>query len=166
MASVTICSDSGAPKNNINCFHFSLINVELTLKFNIVQFICSVKSDSLRPHESQQARFPCLSQTPSSLWCHPAISSSDVPFSSCPQSLPVSESFPKSQSLAWGGQNTGYLQWYEWASLVAQMVKNPSAMQETRIQPLGQEDPLEKGMATCSSMVWIVSVWRKTIKTR
>ena len=44
---------------------------------------------------------------PSSQWCHPAISSSVVPFSSCPQSLPASESFPMSQLFAWGGQSTG-----------------------------------------------------------
>ena len=75
----------------------------------------SVVSDSLRPHESQHARPPCLSPTPgvhwdsrpSSQWCHPAISSSVVPFSSCPQSLPASESFPMSQLFAWGGQSTG-----------------------------------------------------------
>ena len=72
-------------------------------------------SDSLRPHESQHARPPCPSPTPgvypnscpSSQWCHPAISSSVVPFSSCPQSLPASESFPMSQFFAWGGQNIG-----------------------------------------------------------
>ena len=70
-------------------------------------------SDSLRPHESQHARPPCPSPTPgvhlnscpSSQWCHPAISSSVVPFSSCPQSHPASESFPMSQLFAWGGQN-------------------------------------------------------------
>ena len=79
-----------------------------------VQFSCSVVSDSLWPHESQHTRFPCLSPTPgvhldshpSSQWCHPAISSSVVPFSSCPQSLPASV-FPKSQPFAWGGQSTG-----------------------------------------------------------
>ena len=67
-----------------------------------VQFSRSVLSDSLQPHESQHARPPCPSPTPgvhwdshpSSQWCHPAISSSVVPFSSCPQSLPASESFP------------------------------------------------------------------------
>ena len=72
-------------------------------------------SDSLWPHESQYARPPCPSPTPgvhsnlrpSSQWCHPAISSSVVPFSSCPQSLPASESFPMSQLSAWGGQSTG-----------------------------------------------------------
>ena len=72
-------------------------------------------SDSLRPHESQHARSPCLSQTPgvhpnscpSSRWCHPATSSSVIPFSSYPQSLPASESFPMSQLFTWGGQSTG-----------------------------------------------------------
>ena len=80
-----------------------------------VQFSCSVMSISLRPHESQHTRPPCPSPTPgvhsnshsSSQWCHPSISSSVVPFSSCPQSLPASESFPVSQLFAWGGQSTG-----------------------------------------------------------
>ena len=80
-----------------------------------VQFSHSVTSDSLQPHESQHARLPCPSPTPrvysdlrpSSQWCHPAISSSVVPFSSCPQSLPASESFPMSQLFAWGGHSTG-----------------------------------------------------------
>ena len=80
-----------------------------------VQFSRSVVSDCLRPHESQHARPPCPSPTPglhsdshsSSQWCHPAISSSVVPFSSCPQSLPASESFPMSELFAWGGQSTG-----------------------------------------------------------
>ena len=70
-------------------------------------------SDSLWPHESQHARPPCSSPTPgvhsdsrpSSPWCHPAVSSSVVPFSSCPQSLPASESFPMSQLFARGGQS-------------------------------------------------------------
>ena len=74
-----------------------------------VQFSCSVVSDSLRPHELQHARPSCPSPSPevhsdsrpSSQWCHPAISSSVVPFSSCPQSLPASESFPVSQLFAW-----------------------------------------------------------------
>ena len=80
-----------------------------------VQFSCSVVSDSLWPHESQHARPPCPSPTPgvrsnscpSSRWCHPAISSSVVPFSSCPQSLPASGTFPMSQLFAWGGQSIG-----------------------------------------------------------
>ena len=80
-----------------------------------VQFSHLVVSDSLWPHESQHARPPCPSQTPrvysnshqSSGWCHPDTSSSIVPFSSCPQSLPASGYFPMSQLFAWGGQSIG-----------------------------------------------------------
>ena len=83
--------------------------------FTSVQFSRSVMSDSLRPHELQHTRPPCPSPTPrvhsnwqsSSRWCHPAISSSVIPFSSCPQSLPASEYFPMSQLFSWGGQSTG-----------------------------------------------------------
>ena len=83
--------------------------------FSSVQFSCSVVSDSLWPHELQHARPPCPSPTPGvhsnscplSRWCHPAISSSVVPFSSYPQSLPESGSFPMSQPSAWGGQSIG-----------------------------------------------------------
>ena len=85
------------------------------LRFSSVHFRRSVMSDSLRPRESQHARPPCPSTTPrvhsnsrpSSRWCHPAISSSVIPFFSCPQSLPASESFPVSQLFSWGGQSTG-----------------------------------------------------------
>ena len=78
-----------------------------------VQFSRSVVSDPLRPHESQHSRPPCPSPTPgvhsdsrpSSQWSHPAISSSVVPFSSCPQSLPASEFSPMSQLFAWDGQS-------------------------------------------------------------
>ena len=80
-----------------------------------VQFSHSVVSDSLQPHESQHTRPPCLSPTPGvhsnscplSGRCHPAISSSVVPFSSCPQPLPASESFSMSQLFTWGGQSPG-----------------------------------------------------------
>ena len=83
--------------------------------FSSVQFSHSVVSDSLQPHESQHARPPCPSPTPgvysnscpSSRWCHPTISSSVVPFSSCPQSLPASGSFPMNQLFTWGGQSIG-----------------------------------------------------------
>ena len=91
-----------------------------------IQFSHSVVSESLRPHESQHARPPCPSPTPgvhpdsrpSSQWCHPAISSSVVPFSSCPQSLPASESFSMSQLFTWGGQSTGV------SALAAFLLKN------------------------------------------
>ena len=84
-------------------------------QFSSVQCSLSVVSDSLRHHESQHARPSCPSPTPAghsnsgplSRWCHPTISSSVAPFSSCPQSLPASGSFPTSQLFAWGGQSTG-----------------------------------------------------------
>ena len=80
-----------------------------------VQISRSVVSDSLWPHESQHARPPCPSPTPrvhpnscpSSRWCHPTISSSVVPFSSCLQSFPASGSFQMSQFFTLGGQSTG-----------------------------------------------------------
>ena len=85
-----------------------------TLLLYYFQF-SSVVSDSLRPHELRHAKPPCLSpiprvnsnSCPSSQWCHPAISSSVIPFSSCPQSLTASESFPMSQLFTWGGQSIG-----------------------------------------------------------
>ena len=110
--------------------------------FVSVQFSRSVVSDSLWPHELQHARPPCPSPTPgdhsnsrpSSPWCHSAISSSVIPFSSCPQSLPSSESFPMSQLFVWGGQSIGVsalasflpkniqdwspLEWTGWISLL------------------------------------------------
>ena len=116
-------------------------NIVINLQFSSVQFSCSVVSDSLRPHEPQHTRPPCPSPTPgvypnpcpSSRWCLPSISSSVVPFSSCPRSFPASESFPMSQLFAWGGQsigvsastlvlpmNTQYwfpLEWTSWISL-------------------------------------------------
>ena len=83
-----------------------------SVQFSSVQFSHSVMSDSLWPHGSQHARPPCPSPSPgvhsdsrpSNQWCHPAISSSVVPFSSCPQSLSASESFLMSQLFTWGGQ--------------------------------------------------------------
>ena len=88
---------------------------KLVYQFSSVHFSGSVVYDYLRPHELQHTRPPCPSPTPgvhsnsrpSSPWCHPAISSSVIPFSSCSQSLPVSESIPMSQLFAWSGQNIG-----------------------------------------------------------
>ena len=96
---------------------FFHIGVEycLTVQFSSVQFSHSVVSDSLRPHESQHARPPCPSPTSgihpnsclSSRLCHPALSSSVVPFFFCPQSLPASQSFLMCQLFTWGGQSIG-----------------------------------------------------------
>ena len=103
------------------CVPFCWYNTIFLLWF-IVTFYHSVQFSSvsqscqtLRPHELQHARPPCPSPTPrvhsnsrpSSQWCHPAISSSAIPFSSCPQSLPASKSFPMSQLFTSGGQSTG-----------------------------------------------------------
>ena len=90
----------------LHCFIFIMLSV---------QFSHSVVSNSLRPHELQHSRLPSPSPTPrdysnscpSSQWCHPAISSSVVPFSSCLQSLTASGSFPMSQLFPWGGQSIG-----------------------------------------------------------
>ena len=84
-------------------------------QFGSVQFSHSVESNSLRLHESQHARPPCPSPTPGvysnswplSRWCHPAISSSVIPFSSHLQSFPASGSFPMSWFFASGGQSIG-----------------------------------------------------------
>ena len=82
-----------------------------SVQFNLVAQSCP----TLGPHELQHARPPCPSPIPGvysnscplSRWCYPAISSSVTPFSSCPQSLPASGSFPMSQLFAWGSQSTG-----------------------------------------------------------
>ena len=106
--------------------------------FNSVQFSRWVMSDSLRPMNSSTPPSPSSTpgvysnSCPSSRWCHTAISSSVIPFSSCPQSLPSSESFPMSQLFTWGGQSIGVpasasvlpmntqdrsLEWTGWISL-------------------------------------------------
>ena len=122
--------------NSIQLLNISIFDLEGTCKES-VQFSRSVVSNSLWPHELWHARPPCPSPTPevhsnsrpSSRWCLPAISSSVIPFSSCPQSLPASESFPMSQLFAWGGQSIGVsvlpkntqdwspLEWTGWISL-------------------------------------------------
>ena len=86
-------------------------DIHCTLQFSSVAQSCP----TLQPHEPQHARPPCPSPTPrvysnscpSSQWCHPTISSSVIPFSSCPQSLPELGSFPMSQLFTWGGQSIG-----------------------------------------------------------
>ena len=124
--------------------------------FSSVQFSRLVVSDSLQTHELQHARPPCPSPTPgvysnpcpSSWWCHPAISPSIVPFSSCPQSLPATGSFPVSQLFAWGGQSIGVstsasvlpmntqdwspLGWTGWISLQSKGLSRVSS--NTRVQ--------------------------------
>ena len=121
------------------------------IDFSSVQFSCSVVSNSLWPHEPQHARPPCPSPTPRvypnscplSKWCHPTISSSVVPFSSCPQSFPASGSFPMSQLFTAGGQSLGVsasasvlpvitqdsspLGWTDWVSLQSKGLSQESS---------------------------------------
>ena len=141
--------------------HFSLKILEMDNKILVqpsipsFQFSRSVVSDSLRPHELHHARPPYPSPTPRvhpnscplSWWCHPAISSSVVPFSSCPQSFPASGSFQKSQLFTSGGQNIGVsastsvlpmntqewspLEWTGWISLQS---KRLSTISKTTVQ--------------------------------
>ena len=142
------------------------VKIRDTNYFSSVQFSHSVVSNSLWPHESQHARPLCPSPSPGvyskshpwSRWYHPAISSSVVPFSSCPQSLPASGSFPMSQLFAWGGQSTGVsavasflpkkpqgwspLEWTGWISLQSKgipdrltcLLRNLYAAQEVTVR--------------------------------
>ena len=108
-------SSSCCPAHNHSLTPCPVGTTHFMNQFSSLQFSHSVVSDSLRPHESQHTRPPCPSPTPgvysnscpSSRWCHPAISSSVVPFSSCPQSCPASGSFPMSHLFTWGGQSIG-----------------------------------------------------------
>ena len=106
-----ILSKQGA----VNSLSYLPYFLEEISQFSSVHVSRSVVSDCLWPHESQHVRPPRPSPTPGvhsdssplSQWYHPAISSSVVPFSSCPQSLPASKSFPMSQLFTWGGQSIG-----------------------------------------------------------
>ena len=97
------------------CFPWNNSQVLYDNFVSSIQFSHSVVSNSLQPHGLQHNRPPCPSPTsvvysnscPLNQWCHPTISSSVVPFSSCPQSFPASGSFPMSQLFAWGGRSTG-----------------------------------------------------------
>ena len=130
-----------------------------------------VMSDCLRPHGRQHARLRCPSPThgawsdsrPLNQGCHPTISSSVIPFSSA-INLSQHQFFPMSRLFASGSQsilfhfsterdNDATCRQEHWASLVTQTVRNLPAMQETQVQSLGGEDPLEKGMATHSSIL-------------
>ena len=125
----------------------------LIIQFSSVQSLSRVRL--FATHESQQARPPCPSPTPgvhsdsrpSSQLCHPAISPSVVPFSSCPQSLPASESFPMSQLFTWGRQSTG-------VSALASFLPKKS-QEETQIKTIGEITSLLLG--------WLLSErWKMT----
>ena len=142
--------DESLQKNNL--FSHTIIRNNSGLKylyyFSSVQFSCSIVPESLRPHGLQHTRPPCASSTPgvhpssrpSSRWCYPAISSSVVPFSSCPQFLTASKSFPMSQHFSWGVQSIGVsalasvfpkniqgwspLEWTSWISMQSKTLKS------------------------------------------
>ena len=110
-----ILKTQGQRPNDFNCQCMKTFKAWWS-ECHSVQFSSVTQSrPTLGTHELQHARPPCPSPTPrvhqnscsSSWWCHPTISSSVVPFSSCPQSLPASESFPLSQLFTWGGQIIG-----------------------------------------------------------
>ena len=111
---LSLCSLHCIPTAHLLFLNHARIQTGLEA-FSLVQFSHSVMSDSLQPHDSQHARPPYPLPTPgvysnsssSSWWCHLGISSSVIPFSSCPQSLPASGSFPMSQLFTWGGQSIG-----------------------------------------------------------
>ena len=119
--------------------YLCLANLVSKAEFSSVQFNSVAQSCptlSLRPHELQHTKPPCPSPAPGvhsnprplSQWCHPAISSSVIPFSSCPQSLPASESFPVSQLFVWGGQSTGVS---ALASFLPKNTQDPSPLEWT-----------------------------------
>ena len=150
-------------------------------------------SDSLRPHESQHARSPYPSpilwdhtnSCPSSRWCHSAISSSVIPFSSCPQFLPASGSFPMSQLFTWGGQSIGVsalasvlpkntqdwypLEWTDWISLqskgLSRVFSNTTGQKHqffgTQLSSQSNSHihtwPLELGFLKVSSIAYILN---------
>ena len=150
----------------------------MSFSYTSVQFSLSVVSDSLWPHESQHARPPCPSPTPrvhadsrpSSQWCHPAISSSVVPFSSCPQSLSASKCFPMSQLFAWGGQSTGVSalasvlpkkfqgwspsEWTGWTSLQSKALSR--VFSNTRVQMHQFFSALPSSQSTSHIHTWLL----------
>ena len=132
----------------------TLMTLVLRVNKSVSQFGCSVMSDSLWPHKPQHARSPCPTPTPGahpnpcplSQWCHPTISSSVIPFSSCPQSFPASGSFQMTQLFTSGGQSIGVsastsvlpmntqdwslLEWTGWISLQSKGLSESSPVQK------------------------------------
>ena len=136
-------------KHSLSSYSLGMM-VECELVDNLsLLFSCPIVSNFLWPHEMQHTRLPCPSLSPGicsnscplNQRCHPTISSSIAPFSSCPRSFPPSGSFPVSWLFISASKS------------VLPIVKNLPAMQETRVPSLGWEDPLEKGMATHSNIL-------------
>ena len=149
-----------------------LLNTGNSFSFSLVQFHLSVMSNSLRPHELQHARPPCPSPTPgiypnscpSTQWWNPTISSSVIPFSSWPQFLPASGSFPMSQLLASGGQSFGAsastmntqdgfpLGWTGWISLQSKGLSR--VFSNITVQSINSSITICSGFGAPQNKVW------------
>ena len=107
--STTLCREKEIRKqNSVLISSRSLCKLtQSSVQFSSVQSLSRVQLFATPWIAARQASLSITISCPSSPWCHPAISCSVVPFFSCPQSLPASESFPVSQLFAWGGQSTG-----------------------------------------------------------
>ena len=159
-----------------------------SVQFSSVQISHSLVFDSLQPHEWQHASLPCPSPIPEvnsdscplSWWCHPAISSSVVLFSSCPQSLPASESFPVSQLITWNVQSIGVsalasvfpmntqdwfpLEWTCWASL--QFKGLPRVFSNTTVQKHQCFSKQLFSQSNCHIHTWLLEKKKNIALTR
>ena len=137
---------------SITCYCASPVIVHSISLYYSVQFSCSVESDSLLPHGLQHTRLPCPSPTPGacsnscplSWWCHPTISSSVVPISSCLQSFPASGSFQMSQFFTSGGQSIRVFKWVSSSHQVAKVLE--FQLQHQSFQWIFRTDFLEDGL--------------------
>ena len=150
------------PVNSVQCICFGSLVPQFF--FLYVQFSRLVVSDSLQSHGLQHARPPCPSPTPGvysnscplSQWCHPAISSSVVPFSSCFQSFPASGSFQMSQFFASDGQSIGVSAFSEYSGLIAFRMDwlDLLAVQET-LKSLVQHHSSKASILWCSAFFMV-----------
>ena len=161
-----------------------------------VQFSCSVVYDSLWPHGLKHARLPCPSPTPGAYsnscpltWgCHPTISSSVVPFSLLPQSLPASKSFPMNQLFTWGGQSTGVsalssvlpkkpqswspLEWTVWISLqskgLSRVFSNTTVQKHQffGVQPSSQSNSHSPTLTSIQGYGKTIALTRRTLVSK
>ena len=150
-------------------FYRSMQGIQMFIVISSVQFSRSVMSKCFRPHESQDARPPCPIPTPgvhsnscpSSRWCHPAISSV-VPFSSCPQSLPASESFPRSQLFAFIVKST-----YIYTAAAKSLQSCPILCDPVDGSPPGSPVP---GMLQARTLEWVAisfsNAWKWKVKVK
>ena len=131
-------------------------------------FSCSVMSDSLQPHGLQHGRLPCPSPSPTvcsnscplSRWCHPTVSSSVSPFSSCLLSFPASGSFVMSWLFASGGQTVGVSHYILRSHLVFSVFENglklvPSLPQRAKWLILGLQTRIGPSLSSSQHLAWL-----------